>query len=118
MEGALSWHEIWRYVHITAGFVGLGVFWVPVFAKKGAPVHVWGGRIFALCAYVVGATAVISSAWALADPIGFIARPQVSPETTGTNRRRHPLLFFHPVVLGACATAIGSRGATTHQNPQ
>jgi hypothetical protein len=50
VEGALAWHEIWRYVHITAGFVGLGVFWVPVFAKKGAPVYVWGGRIFALCA--------------------------------------------------------------------
>jgi hypothetical protein len=72
MQGALSWHVIWRYVHITAGFVGLGVFSVPVFAKKGAPVHVWGGPSFALCAYVVGATAVISSAWALADPIGFI----------------------------------------------
>jgi hypothetical protein len=44
MEGALSRHEIWRYMHITAGFVGLGVFWVPVFAKKGAPVHVGADR--------------------------------------------------------------------------
>ncbi len=75
MEGSLSWHEVWRYLHITAGFVGLVVFWVPVFASKGETVHVWVGRVFALCAYVVWVTAVISSAWALADPMGFIGRP-------------------------------------------
>jgi hypothetical protein len=62
MEWALSRHEIWRYVHIMAGFVGLRVFWPPVFAKKGAPVYVWGGPSFALCVYMVGATAVIASA--------------------------------------------------------
>ena len=54
-----SFHEILRYVHIGAGFVGLAAFWVPLFARKGAKVHVVAGRVFKYCAYLVlGAAAI------------------------------------------------------------
>ena len=48
-----------RFIHIAFGAVGLAAFWVPVFARKGANVHVTAGKVFVWCAYVVlGAAAL------------------------------------------------------------
>lgn len=52
--------DIFRYVHVIFGAVGLFAFWVPVFAKKGAVNHVRFGKIFVWSAYVVLAAAAIS----------------------------------------------------------
>ncbi len=49
-------------VHVVAGFVGLGAFWIPVFARKGGRAHVRAGRVFACCAYVVTLSAVVAAA--------------------------------------------------------
>lgn len=65
-------HLAWRYLHIGLGFVGLAVFWLPICSRKGQRFHRAAGRVFAFCAYVVGATALISSAWAILDPAGFL----------------------------------------------
>jgi hypothetical protein len=46
-----------RFVHIAFGAVGLVAFWVPVFARKGANLHVKAGKVFVWCAYVVLAAA-------------------------------------------------------------
>ena len=45
--------EFNRVLHVTAGFVGLAAFWVPVFTRKGASTHRFFGKIFKWCAYVV-----------------------------------------------------------------
>lgn len=50
------------FLHIVAGFLGLAAFWVPLFVKKGAPIHVRSGRVFTWCAYVVSVTAVVLAA--------------------------------------------------------
>lgn len=53
-------------VHVVAGFVGLAAFWIPVFARKGGRAHVRAGRVYAWCAYVVTASAVIAAAGRIA----------------------------------------------------
>ena len=45
--------ETVRLVHVVGGFTGLAAFWVPVFTKKGSPVHRRFGRIFLWCAWLV-----------------------------------------------------------------
>lgn len=55
-----------RLVHIAFGTVGLAAFWVPLFARKGARLHVRAGRIFVWSAYVVLAAAALALAARLA----------------------------------------------------
>jgi hypothetical protein len=64
-------HQGLRYAHVAAGFVGLALFWVPVFAKKGGRLHVRAGWAFACCAGFVGVTGLAASAWALVDIQSF-----------------------------------------------
>lgn len=49
-----------RWSHIALGFVGLAAFWVPVVSKKGGERHKAFGKVFALCAYVVAVTAMLT----------------------------------------------------------
>ncbi|MDE0247864.1 MAG: hypothetical protein OXO56_08045 [Gammaproteobacteria bacterium] len=68
-------------VHVVAGFVGLATFWIPVFARKGGRTHVWAGRIYARCAYVVTLSAVVAAAGRVVSyrlqGIGVAERPEV-----------------------------------------
>jgi hypothetical protein len=64
-------HLVLRGIHIAAGSLGLVAFWAAVFTKRGSTKHIRCGRVFVFCAYTVGITAVISSAWALVDSYGF-----------------------------------------------
>ncbi|MDF1661980.1 MAG: hypothetical protein P1V97_09420 [Planctomycetota bacterium] len=56
------------WTHIIAGCIGLLVFWIPVFAKKGGKVHLFFGKIFAYCSYLVGFSALFISAAKLIAP--------------------------------------------------
>ena len=47
-------------VHVSAGFIGLVSFWVPVFTRKGGKNHRFYGKIFKYCAYIVLAAAAIA----------------------------------------------------------
>ena len=38
MPELVTLHAIWRYSHIMIGLIGLIVFWIPIFAKKGSSV--------------------------------------------------------------------------------
>lgn len=64
-------HAFIRNSHIAVGAVSLVIFWLPIFAKKGGPLHIRSGRLFVGCAYYVSATAAVSCTWALIDPLGF-----------------------------------------------
>ena len=68
-------HEALRYSHIFLGFVGLVAFWIPVVAKKGGRVHVWCGKVFAFCGYVVAITAIASCWWLLIHPATWSGKP-------------------------------------------
>ncbi len=65
-------HLALRYSHIVAGFFGLALFWIPVFAAKGGRLHLRAGRAFAWCAVFVGLTGLAASAWAWIDIDSFL----------------------------------------------
>lgn len=70
-----------RFLHVLAGSIGLAAFWVPIFAKKGAKVHVRFGQVYVWSAYVVLAAAAIALtirfAALTADGIGPAERPEL-----------------------------------------
>ena len=68
-------HEALRYSHISLGFAGLVAFWVPVMAKKGGRLHIWCGKVFATCGYVVAITAIASCGWMLIHPASWSGKP-------------------------------------------
>lgn len=49
-----------RWAHIVFGFVGLAAFWVPIVTKKGGARHKTFGKVFALCAYFVAGSAMVT----------------------------------------------------------
>lgn len=70
-----------RFIHVLFGAIGLAAFWVPVFVKKGAKVHVFFGKIFTRSAYVVLAAAALALTFRLIDMqqhgIGVADRPML-----------------------------------------
>ncbi len=49
-----------RWSHIALGAIGLLAFWVPIVTKKGGARHKQFGMIFALCAYFVSGSAMVT----------------------------------------------------------
>lgn len=74
-----QFHQLLRWSHIAVGFVGLAVFWVPVFTRKGSARHKRFGKVFAACAYYVSLSAVLGAALLLLDlrqrGVAVAARP-------------------------------------------
>lgn len=78
-------HHALRWVHIACGAIGLVLFWVPILAPKGGPLHRRAGRWFVRLAWVVGLTGLASSLWALASPETFM--PQVYSQRSELGRQ-------------------------------
>jgi hypothetical protein len=92
------------YIHVTAGFVGLAAFWVPIFTKKGAVNHVRFGKVFKWCAYLVLTAAILS---VVAQITGALLQ--------GIGPADRPVSFAFSVFLGylAVVTLIGMRHGFT-----
>lgn len=89
-------HRAVRLSHVCVGFVGLALFWIPVFARKGGPLHIRTGRLFVYCAYYVGVTGLMASIWALVHPASFFGDPalqRVAPEQVPYERESARFLF-------------------------
>lgn len=75
-----NFHEAVRWVHILLGFLGLATFWLPVFMRKGGRHHIFFGRIFLYCGYVVLISAMIGVALSVLElqqrGIGIADRPE------------------------------------------
>jgi hypothetical protein len=73
--------EIFRFVHVVFGAVGLLAFWVPIFTKKGAVNHVRFGKIFVWSAYIVLGAAAIAlatrSVSMIQQGVGLAERPEL-----------------------------------------
>jgi len=67
-------HTLLVYIHIVVGALALPLFWMPVVAQKGSPLHVNSGRFYSYAMYIVSVTAFVASAMVLADPLG-VRRP-------------------------------------------
>lgn len=72
-------HSILVWLHIAFGAVALVLFWVPVLARKGSPLHVAAGRHYKNIMYTVSVTAFVASLIVLADPIGIRRPGEVLP---------------------------------------
>ncbi|MEN7341658.1 MAG: hypothetical protein AAAFM81_01900 [Pseudomonadota bacterium] len=55
--------------HIVTGSVGLLTLWVPIFARKGAKLHKWWGKVFAYALLATGTIAVGISICTLIAPL-------------------------------------------------
>lgn len=64
-------HSLLIYTHILFGAAALVLFWVPVIAQKGSPLHRRAGRYYAAAMYIVSVSAFIACLFVLADPIGM-----------------------------------------------
>jgi hypothetical protein len=64
-------HTLLVYSHIALGTIALVLFWVPVVARKGSPLHVRAGRYYSSVMYAVSATAFVASLMVFADPVGI-----------------------------------------------
>jgi hypothetical protein len=74
-----SFLEANRVLHIVFAIVGLAAWWVPILTKKGGEHHKSFGKAFALCAYVVGITAVVGATTRLVNALsqGAVLRDNV-----------------------------------------
>ena len=63
-------HKTALYAHIAVGAVALIVFWIPMAARKGSPLHRRAGRYFLWGMTAVAITGVGMSTLALIDPVG------------------------------------------------
>jgi hypothetical protein len=67
------------WIHILAGSLGLLVFWIPIFARKGSKLHICLGKVFVYCSYLVGLSALVISVAKFislsAGRLGLQARP-------------------------------------------
>lgn len=71
-------HQLHRGIHIVAGTLGLLLFWIPVLARKGGRLHVNAGRWYIWTVYVVAISALISCGWAIASPLTYTGRNELS----------------------------------------
>lgn len=95
MSDILEWFHLGlRYSHIVLGFLGLVLFWVPVFARKGGRLHIRTGQIFAGLAYIVAGTAIISSLWAVVHPASFLGVHSARIDETKLTYATENLRFF------------------------
>lgn len=68
-----------RWIHVTAGFVGLSAFWVPILTRKGGANHRLFGKVFKYCAYIVLGGAMISVAVHTGTGLAEGAGPRKTP---------------------------------------
>lgn len=64
-------HQAAVYLHIAGGVIALLLFWIPVFARKGSPVHKRIGRYFASLMYMIGMSGLLMSSLDLWMPETF-----------------------------------------------
>ena len=106
MSDALNFlHQGFRLSHIGLGFLGLTAFWIPIFAKKGGPLHIRAGWLFALCALYVGTTGLVSSIWALVHPLSFAGIADKQLSTVAVAEATANLRFFFSI-LGILSLAV------------
>lgn len=86
-------------VHVAAGITALLVLWIPLFARKGSPLHVRAGHVYA---WAMGLVAVTGACVALARFLG--------PDDT---RRLGAAFLFYVALLAGDSAWMGIRALRT-----
>ena len=78
----LTLHTTLLYLHIVFGAIALLLYWVPVIARKGSPVHINAGKIFYYLMLTVSGSGIMLCLMGLYDPVGiYTAGKQLSTES-------------------------------------
>lgn len=64
-------HGLFVDAHVAIASIALLLFWVPAFARKGSPLHIRAGRVYAICMYAVTVSAFVVSLMVITDPLGI-----------------------------------------------
>jgi len=67
-------HQWLVWAHIVAGSLALALFWLPMLAKKGSPLHRQSGRYYAYLLYGVSLSGILSCLLVIAAPLYFKAK--------------------------------------------
>lgn len=94
-------HQTAVYLHITGGIVALLLFWIPVFAHKGSPIHKRIGRYFALLMYMIGISGLLMSSMDLWMPDTF------HPDRSAAATRNTAVFLFSLSLLVLTTTRHG-----------
>ncbi len=100
-----SLHGWLRLTHGVAGFIGLIVFWMQIFSRKGRAFHETAGKIFEICCGLVILSALTSSIWIIAMPLGF------NPDSAAISAQRQASYSRQMLFLGSL---LGSLSVYTH----
>jgi hypothetical protein len=90
-----SLHGWLRLTHVVAGFIGLIVFWMPIFSRKGRTFHKTTGKIFEICCGLIILSALTSSIWMIAMPLGF------NPDSAAMSAQRQASYSSQMLFLGS-----------------
>lgn len=114
---------ILRLTHVVIGCVGLVMFWIPMFARKGGRLHKRAGRLFAMCALYAGGTGLVMSVWALVHPPSFFGDPQMTdiapnelPIALANARFLYSITGFLAIAV-LWSVVFGVALARTHRDP-
>ncbi len=84
----MEWvHEVFRYIHVTGGFVGLVLYWVPILSKKGSPLHRQIGKTWVWLARVVLITAFLGL-------LMYVPKLLAAGETINSHPNSYAFLIF------------------------
>jgi hypothetical protein len=103
-----AFHSTFRGIHILVGGIGLLLFWVPIFTAKGGRTHRSAGRWFVRSVYVVAASGLISSIWAIAAPANFKGTATL-PDNVASELRFFFSILAMLSVLALQGAVLGTR---------
>ena len=105
-------HKTALYAHIAVGAVALIVFWIPMAARKGSPLHRRAGRYFLWGMTAVALTGIGMSTLALVDPIGtrITGRTLDMDQAFGTAARVREFSLF--LLMLSVLVYVAARQAT------
>src|SRR5262245_26870602 len=118
---AATLHDILRWLHIVPGFLGLAIMWIPLVARKGGRAHLAAGKVFVICAWIVGVSALIACAWGLIDPASFAGFDGAPAETVERLSGMYRFLLSFLGFLAAsllCAAYLGVRVIRTRHHSE
>lgn len=92
----MTFLEIARGIHISAGFVALATFWLPMLVKKGGRLHRRVGWVYVGAMAIVAVTALAICVYR----VGF---------TEDADRRQSSIFLFYVALLSATSASMGVR---------
>jgi hypothetical protein len=105
-------HQIAVYVHIAGGFAALLLFWIPMFARKGSPIHKRIGRYFAMLMYMIGLSGLLMSS------MNFLMPETLHPDSSVTGTRNMAMFLFSLSLLVLASTRHGWLTINNRENRQ